>query len=439
MHSSQPLIRGVWLYFHQSKIGHGYFSIRLKIDLLFHVFHAVVNYMERIYQSIIREHFSNNRQMAFISGPRQVGKTTLSKSIDTKYRYLDWDDAQDRMSIIQGQQYVVDRIGQQANQLIVFDELHKYADWKNFVKGLFDKYQELGWKIIVTGSSRLDTYRKGGDSLTGRYFHFQMYPLSVAELLHSNFSEKLIRKPKRLHDDDWNALLTFGGFPEPFLKANRRFHRQWSRTRQRQLVQEDIRGLGGGYDISRIEVLSELIHLNATTLLNYSAYARNLRASVESIQRWITLLKQLSFCFVLRPWTKNISRSIAKEPKIFLVDWSQIDDTGKRNENLVACSLLKAVQGWNDLGLGNFSLQFIRTKEKREVDFVVTDNNQPWFLVEVKTSETRLSPNLEYFQKMLGAKHAFQATINLPYQDMDYFSIHQPVVVPARTLLSQLL
>lgn len=125
--------------------------------------------------------------------------------------------------------------------------------------------------------------------------------------------------------------------------------------------------------------------------------------------------------------------------KIFLVDWSQIDDPGKHHENFVACSLLKAVQGWNDLGLGNFSLEFIRTKEKREVDFVVADNNQPWFVVEVKTSETRLSPNLEYFQKMLGAKHAFQATINLPYQDLDCFSIRQPVAVPARTLLSQLL
>jgi predicted AAA+ superfamily ATPase len=411
----------------------------MKMVLLFLIFRAKVIYMERLYNSIIREHFSNNRQMAFISGPRQVGKTTLSKSIDTNYRYLDWDDTQDRISIIQGQQYVVDRIGQLANQLIIFDELHKYPDWKNFVKGLFDKYQELGWKIIVTGSSRLDTYRKGGDSLTGRYFHFQMHPLSVAELLHTNFSEKLIRKQKKLQDDDWNTLLSFGGFPEPFLKANRRFHRQWSRTRQKQLVQEDIRGLGGGYDISRIEVLSELIHLNATTLLNYSSYARNLRASVESVQRWIILLEQLSYCFLLRPWTKNISRSIAKEPKIFLVDWSQIDNAGKRNENFVASSLLKAVQGWNDLGLGNFSLHFIRTKEKREVDFVVTDNNQPWFLVEVKSSEKSLNPNLEYFQKMIGAKHAFQVTMNLPYQDLDCFSIRHPVVVPAMTLLSQLL
>ena len=377
--------------------------------------------------------------MAFISGPRQVGKTTLSKNIYSDYRYLDWDDTQDRLSIIQGQQHVVDRIGQKANQIVIFDEIHKYADWKNFIKGFFDKYQELGWKIIVTGSSRLDAYRKGGDSLVGRYFHFQMHPLSVAELLHASFSENPIRRPKRIRNEDWNALLVYGGFPEPFLKSSKRFHRQWSRTRHKQLVQEDIRGLGGAYDISRIEVLSELIHLNAATLLNYSAYAKNLRASVESIQRWIILLKQLSYCFTLRPWTKNISRSIAKEPKIFLIDWSQIDDIGKRNENFVACALLKAVQGWNDLGLGDFGLHFIRTKDKREVDFVVTESNRPWFIVEAKTSDTGLSSSLEYFQKMIGAKHAFQTTINLPFQNIDCFSLHRPVAVPARTLLSQLL
>lgn len=186
-------------------------------------------------------------------------------------------------------------------------------------------------------------------------------------------------------------------------------------------------------------MLAELIQLNATTMLNYSGYARGVRASVESIQRWITLLGQLSYCFVLRPWTRNVSRSIAKEPKIYLVDWSQIDDVGRRNENFVACSLLKAVQGWNDLGLGEFALQFIRTKDKREVDFIVSSDGRPWFLVEVKTSMTRLSPNLEYFQRMTGAKHAFQVTVNLPHQNIDCFTIDQPVVVPATAFLSQLL
>ena len=395
--------------------------------------------MDRIYRPFVNEHFANNRQMAFISGPRQVGKTTLSKSLAENYRYLNWDDMEDRQNIIRGQQFVADHIGERADQFIVFDELHKYSDWKNFIKGLFDKYEELNWKMVVTGSARLDAYRKGGDSLTGRYFHFLMHPLSVAELLDTSFPNEMVRSAKKISDDEFDALLRFGGFPEPYLKANSRFHRQWSRTRQKQLVQEDIRSLGSGYDISKIEILAELISVNATSLLNYSSYSRNIRASVESIQRWIVLLSQLSYCFMLRPWLKNISRSIAKEPKIFLVDWSQIQDVGKRNENFIACALLKSVQGWNDLGLGDFGLHFIRTKEKREVDFLVSDGNKPWFLVETKTSEKALSPGLTYFQDMIQAKHAFQVTIDLPHQDIDCFSLHQPCIVPARTFLSQLL
>jgi predicted AAA+ superfamily ATPase len=186
-------------------------------------------------------------------------------------------------------------------------------------------------------------------------------------------------------------------------------------------------------------LLAELLSLNAASSLNYSFYARTIRASVESVQRWIVLLQQLSYCFTLRPWTRNISRSIAKEPKIFLGDWSGIVDVGKRNENFVACALLKAVEGWNDTGLGNFSLHFIRTKEQREVDFLIVSDGVPWVLVEVKTSETSLSPHLEYFQKMLSAPHALQAVIDLPYKDIDCFSLHSPAVVPAQTFLSQLL
>ncbi len=396
-------------------------------------------YMERVYKAIIKNHMKHNRQMIFISGPRQVGKTTVSKSIKKSAHYFDWDDKDDRINIIRGQKYVAREIGEKANQTIIFDELHKYDDWKNFIKGFFDKYTDLGWKIIVTGSSKLDTYRKGGDSLAGRYFHYQMHPLSIAELVYTGYSNTIIKKPEKISDSAWEALIEFGGFPEPFLKGTKKFHRQWIRTRQNQLFQEEIRSLGGAYDVAKVEVLAELINFNAANSLNYTSYANSVRASVESIQRWIILLEQLSYCFRLRPWTKNISRSIKKEPKIFLIDWSQIDDIGKRNENFIASSLLKAIQGWNDLGLGEFTLNFIRTKEKREVDFVISKDKKPWILVEAKTSETGINNNLEYFQNMLGAEHAFQVTMNLPFEDFDCFKIKRPVIVPARTFLSQLL
>lgn len=395
--------------------------------------------MKRVYESIIEDHFHRNKEMLFISGARQVGKTTTAKSILGKGCYLNWDIQKDRTDILQGQRLLAQRLGAEPDQTVVFDELHKYADWKNFIKGFYDLYGELDWKMIVTGSTRLDTFRKGGDSLLGRYFHLQMFPLSPAELIRSEFSGKTIHLPQKTDPDAWDALLEFGGFPQPFLKAEKRFLRQWSRTRQNRLFQEDIRTLGGAYDISKIELLAELIQMNAASSLNYSSYARTIRASVESIQRWIILLQQLSYCFTLRPWTKNISRSLAKEPKIFLTDWSGITDIGKRNENFIACALLKAVEGWNDTGLGNYALHYIRTKEQREVDFIVTSDGVPWLLVEAKTSNTTLSPQLDYFQKLTGAPHALQVVIDLPYREIDCFSLRIPAVVPAKTLLSQLL
>jgi predicted AAA+ superfamily ATPase len=397
--------------------------------------------MDRVYESMIRDHFQRNEQMLLVSGARQVGKTTVGKAVGEveRFHYLNWDLQEDRLAILGGQRSLSANLGSEPHQTIVFDELHKYADWKNFLKGFYDVYHELKWDILATGSARLDTFRKGGDSLLGRYFHLQMFPLSVAELLWTDFDEQLIRAPRELSDDLWQSLLRFGGFPEPLLKSNARFHRQWTRSRQDLLFQEDIRTLGKGFDVLKIELLAELVVLNAGSLLNYSSLAKIIRASVESIQRWLTLLEQLSFCFRLRPWTKNISRSIAKEPKLFLNDWSSLSDVGKRSENFVANALMKAVEGWNDMGLGEFGLYFIRTKEKREVDFVVTRESEPWFLVEVKTSDTHLSPQLEYFQKLIKASHAFQVVVELPYQDVDCFSVGKPVVVPAKTFLSQLL
>jgi len=377
--------------------------------------------------------------MLFISGARQVGKTTLVKGISANEVFFDWDIQEDRLAILGGQRALSDIIGARPKQTVIFDELHKYADWKNFIKGFYDLHRDLGWKIIVTGSSKLDTYRKGGDSILGRYFHLQMFPFSVAELVRTDFGDQPISPPAKIDRDAWENLIEFGGFPQPFIKADKRFQRQWLKTRRERLFYEDIRTLGAGYSLDRIELLAELIQMNASCALNYSSFARNLRSSVESVQRWIALLKQLSFCFTLRPWFKNISRAIAKEPKIFLTDWSAISDPGKRSENFAACSLLKAVEGWNDTGLGNYALHYLRTKDKREVDFLIASDGKPWMLIEVKTSDTSISPQLEYFHNLLGTQHALQIVLTLPYEEIDCFALKTPAVVPAQTFLSQLL
>lgn len=159
----------------------------------------------------------------------------------------------------------------------------------------------------------------------------------------------------------------------------------------------------------------------------------------NTAKAWVKALKHLYFGFEVRPWFRNVENSIRKMPKWYLRDWANISDKGKRAETLIACHLLKAVEGWTDLGYGDFELGYLRDKAKREVDFIVVRDGEPWFIVEAKNGDTSLSGNLEHFQRQTGAKHAFQVVVDADYVDRDCFSYTQPVVVPARTFLSQLL
>jgi uncharacterized protein len=209
--------------------------------------------------------------------------------------------------------------------------------------------------------------------------------------------------------------------------------------RQEQLSREDLREVARVSDLEIIETLIQILAERSAHQLIYSNLAQEIQVSVDTVKRWIDLLTRLHYGFVVRPWFKNVTKSLRKEPKWFLRDWSGIPDDGARAETLVACHLLKAVEGWTDLGFGDFDLRYLRDKQKREVDFLVVKDRKPWFLVEVKMSDTTLSPWLRHFQTQTDAQHAFQVVMNLPYQEADCFRIRRPVVVPSRTLLSQLL
>lgn len=396
--------------------------------------------MKRRYEALLAEHFKNDSQMAFIAGPRQVGKTTTSTEFDTAQHYFNWDNETDRLLFLEGPSAIADRIGGSAHRTIVFDEIHKYPHWRNFLKGFYDSYGKGGFNIVVTGSSRLDIYRKGADSLMGRYFLYRMHPLSVAELVHQTVPEKEISRPRFVSRSDWAHLNRFGGFPEPFLKHNVRFFNRWKNTRLKLLFREDLRDVTRINEVGQVELLAEFVRQQSSSLLNYASLARKIRASQDSIRRWLVVLESLYFCFMIRPWTRNISRSLLKEPKLFLTDWSLVDDPGARFETLVACHLAKAVAWWQDSGLGDYGLYFLRTKEKREVDFMVSKDNRPWFIVEAKSSQKQpLSKNLAYFQARAGAKHAFQVVADADHEDVDCFTYDYPVKVPARTFLSQLI
>ncbi len=400
--------------------------------------------MKRLYAQALAEALSEYRQMLFVSGPRQVGKTTLARDLlsSDQDRYYNWDNIGHRQLILSG----VDKVAMQTGldqlhsqpPVLAFDELHKYKDWKNWLKGFFDQYEKQA-HILVTSSARMDIFRKGGDSLMGRYFHYRMHPLSMRELaagFDSSLELQHVRQPGK---GALTQLLKFGGFPEPFLQANTRFSNRWQKLRQQQLIYDDIRDASQVQEIAQLEILAQLLAQQSGQVTRYSTLAKQIRVSVDTIRRWLVVLESFYYCYHVRPWFKNITTALRKEPKTYLWDWSQLTDKGARNENFVASHLLKAVHWWTDRGLGQYDLHYLRTKDQKEVDFLVSKNGKPWFLVEVKsTANHAINKHLGWFQKKTGAQHAFQLAMDLPYVEADCFAAEKPTKIPVENLLMRL-
>ena len=397
----------------------------------------------RIYDSMLVEHLADHRQMAFVSGPRQVGKTTTCRQ--RADACLNWDDVDDRELILAGPRSLIERLGLDrltgAAPVVLFDELHKFPRWKQFLKGFFDTYADR-MRIAVTGSARLDVYRRGGDSLMGRYLPYRMHPFSVAETITQELPDtaRIVRPPRPVDAGDFDALWRHGGYPEPFLKRDPRFSRRWQSLRFEQLVREEVRDLARVQQLDQLEVMVRLLADRSAQQLVYGNLARQVRVAVDTVRRWVAALCDLHLGFLVRPWFRNVSRSLRKEPKWYLRDWASIGDAGQRAETFVACHLLKAVEGWNDMGLGAFELGYLRDKEKREVDFLVARDGEPWFLAETKRRDESMSRSLRHYQERLCAPFAFQVTVDASYVDEDCFARPGlPLIVPARTFLSQLL
>lgn len=401
--------------------------------------------MQRSLQDELRDSFRSNRQMLFVSGPRQVGKTTLARQLAEDFRggsYFNWDDQGHREAILAGPERVAALVGLQRlreeKPFCAFDELHKYRHWRDFLKGFFDSWENRA-HVLVTGSARLDVFKRAGDSLMGRYFPYTLHPLSVAEIVRPERDDSLTRPPRRMDEEAWQSLWRFGGFPEPFLKAEQRFHTRWNRLRNEQMLREDLRDLTRIQELGQIEMLATNLARHVGQLTGFSKLAREIRVSVDTVRRWIATLESLYYCFSVRPWHRNVTRALRKEPKYYLWDFSRVEDPGARAENLVASALLKATHWWTESGQGEFGLYFVRDKQKHEVDFLVTRDQKPWFLAEVKSSgRADLSRSLALFQEQTGAEHAFQIGLDLAYEDADCFAHRGPIIVPARTFLSQL-
>src|SRR5207249_4165886 len=225
----------------------------------------------RLYTEILADHLRRQRQIALVSGPRQVGKTATCRSISDSY--LNWDNADDRRQLLRGPAALaealhVDHLGSRA-PIAVLDELHKYTKWKGLLKGFFDTYGDRV-HLIVTGSSRLNVFRRGSDSLMGRYLLYRMHPLSVAESLRTSLPDKEIHAPEEVASSDWEALLEHGGFPEPFFHRDSRFTRRWRSLRQEQLSREDLRDVAHVSDLGTMETLMQILAEHSAQQLVYS-------------------------------------------------------------------------------------------------------------------------------------------------------------------------
>lgn len=353
-------------------------------------------------------------KMAFISGPRQCGKTTLAKDLllDKSF-YFNWDQLKFRQLWIKSPELLAEQSLAAMAPRIVLDELHKSRNWKRELKGFYDEFGEQ-IQILVTGSSKLDTYRKGGDSLLGRFYHFHLHPLSLSELLSSkkiSFKEleHLILSikgwPEAKAKTEVESLFRFGGFPEPLLSDREDIHSLWQKTRIDLLIKQDLRDLSQVHELSKVEILAALLPLKVGSPLSTESLRKDLEVAFTTTQKWLLLLKTLFYHFELKPYSKSISRSLKKEGKIYLYDWSSIESPGARFENMVASHLLKFCHSISDTGTAEMELFYLRDKEKREIDFLLVKNKKPWITVEAKIHDLTLDKSFQVFQKKLGVPH----------------------------------
>ena len=338
--------------------------------------------MKRYLQEFIRKDLEE--KMVFLGGPRQVGKTTLALSLlengDEQHpAYLNWDDFQTRRMLLDGAL-------PSDEPLVLLDEVHKYKGWRNLVKGFYDK-NKSSRQFLITGSARLDHYRRGGDSLQGRYHYHRLHHLSFHELGEGAGKEGL------------DTLLRFGGFPEPFLKANTRHWKRWQRERQSRVIHEDLINLEQVKEVSQLNLLADILPARVGAPLSINNLRSDLSVAFETAERWVTILENLYYCFRIEPFGIPRLRAAKKEKKLYMWDWSLCAEEAARFENLVASNLLKFCHRDEDQEGDRMELKFIRDSQRREIDFVVVRNDRPEFAVECKSGDRKLARNIRYFSE----------------------------------------
>lgn len=350
--------------------------------------------MERYIQTHVLQDLPS--KIVLLTGPRQCGKTTLSKQLYPDFDYFNYDASEDRIALGK-------KSWDRSKRLVIFDELHKMKSWKRWLKGVYDT-EGLPPEILVTGSARLDIHRRAGDSLAGRYFQYRLHPFDLKEaLLYSNESVESV----------FERLWSCSGFPEPFLRGDETYYKRWRKTHIDIILRQDLIDMTSVRDITAIETLVMLLKDRVGSSVSYANLARDLDRDANTIKRWLMLLENLYIIYRVRPYHKHIARSLLKEPKFYFYDHSLIEDKGARLENMVSNALKKELHYLEDTQGLETSLNYLRTKEGKEIDFLITIGGKPSHIIEVKTTDGDPSPAFNHFIKFLPNVKQLQLVKNL--------------------------
>jgi len=325
------------------------------------------------------------KKIVLLTGPRQVGKTTLAKMLIKNFDYLNFDNSDHRLIFLE-------KSWDRSKELIIFDELHKLKNWKSWLKGIYDTEKNPP-KIIVTGSANLNTYKKIGDSLAGRFFQFRLHPLDLKEIY--KFYPK--SDPNKILD----KLLATSNFPEPYLNGKTIFYNRWEKSHLDIIIKQDLLDLENVSSLPSLEILIELLRHRVGSPISFSSLARDLQVSDKTIKRWLTILENMYVIFKVTPFHKNIARALLKTPKYYFYDTGQVKgDLSLKLENLTACALKKEIDFKEDCYGEKKNLYYLKNKEGKEIDFFVTNEEKPQIMLEVKWASEELSPNFNFYQKL---------------------------------------